>query len=230
MDDGWDKLLLERSSSSLSLASSQTSVATTPRPKKSRSLQKQPTDLIHRGKKTSKLKARISCRVQTAAAQPKRPTALSKMIARWKRRTPIGDGLPGSWLEMAMVAGRKQLVCRACAHCKPSADSMAHILTSKGDRPRIANILRHGRRIAHQRKLKLFRKHLLGSGPQKNLNLCGELCGLHHQLPSRCGSLREELLPWSGVCMRQSETNSENLLQKQAQSVWRWMSAKGTCW
>ena len=150
MDDGWDNCLLERSSSSLSLASSQTSVVTPPLRKKSSSL----TDT---GKKTS-LNARISCRVQTAAVLPKRPTAFSKafkkLMPRWERRTPIGDGLPGSWLETEMVAGRKQLVCRACAHCKPSADSLAHILTTEGDRPRIANILRHGRRIAHQRKLK----------------------------------------------------------------------------
>ena len=97
---------------------------------------------------------------------------------------------------------------------------------TEGDRPRIANILRHGR-IAHQQDLKLFRKHVFGSGPevaklllelvplpQKNLNLCGELCGLHHQLPSRCRSRGEELLrnPWSGVCVRQSETNRECLL------------------
>ena len=85
---------------------------------------------------------------------------------RWKRRTPIGDGLPGSWLKTEMAAGRKQLVCRACAHCKPSADSLAHILTTEGDRPRIANVLRHGRRIAHQQNLKLFRKHVFGSGPE----------------------------------------------------------------
>ena len=109
---------------------------------------------------------RSSCRVQTAAALPKQPTAFSLLMPRWKRRTPIGDGLPGSWLQMETVSGRKQLVCRACAHCKPSADSLAHILMTEGDRPRIANILRHGRRIAHQQNLKLFRKHLFGSGPE----------------------------------------------------------------
>ena len=125
-------------------------------------LHKQPTDA---GKKTS-LNARSSCRVQTAAALPKQPTAFSLLMPRWQRRTPIGDGLPGSWLQMEMVSGRKQLVCRACAHCKPSADSLAHILTTEGDRPRIANILRHGWRIAHQQNLKLFRKHLFGSGPE----------------------------------------------------------------
>ena len=165
MDDGWDNCLLERSSSSLSLASSQTSVVTPPLPKKSSSLHKQPTDT---GKKTSLNARSRSCRVQTAAALPKQPTAFSKtfkkLMPRWKKRTPIGDGLPGSWLKTEMVAGRKQLVCRACAHCKPSADSLAHILTTEGDRPRIANVLRHGRRIAHQQNLKLFRKHVFGSG------------------------------------------------------------------
>ena len=162
MDDGWDNCLLERSSSSLSLASSQTSVVAPRRPKKSSSLHKQPTDA---GKKTS-LNARSSCRVQTAVALPKQPTAFSLLMPRWKRRTPIGDGLPGSWLQMEMVSGRKQLVCRACAHFKPSADSLAHILTTEGDKPRIANILRHGRRVARQQNLKLFRKHLFGSGPE----------------------------------------------------------------
>ena len=93
MDDGWDNCLLERSSSSLSLASSQTSVVTPPLPKKSSSL----TDT---GKKTS-LNA-CSCRVQTAVALPicKKPTALSLLVPRWKKRTPIGDGLPGLWLEI----------------------------------------------------------------------------------------------------------------------------------
>ena len=216
--------MLERSSSSLSLASSQTSVVTPPLPKKSSSLHKQPTD-------TGKNARSRSCRVQTAAALPKQPTAFSKTLKklmpslRWKRRTPIGngDGLPGSWLKTEMVAGRKQLVCRACAHCKPSADSLAHILTTEGDRPRIVSVLRHGRRIAHQQNLKLFASMCLAVVPrlrsffwsfklvplpQKNLNLCGELCGLHHQLPSRCGSRGEEVLrnPWSGVCVRQSET------------------------
>ena len=122
MDDGWDNCLLERSSSSLSLASSQTSVVTPPQPKKSSSLHKQPTDT---GKKTSLNARSCSCRVQTAAALPKQPTdsiffdTVDAQVE--KKRTPIKDGLPGSWLQMEMVAGshRKQLMCRACAHCKP---------------------------------------------------------------------------------------------------------------
>ena len=73
----------------------------------------------------------------------------------------------------------------------------------------------HGGRIAHQQTLKLFRKHLtmtlFGRGPEvaklllelvplPKKDLIGELCRLHHRLPSRsCCSRAEELLslPWS---------------------------------
>ena len=42
-------------------------------------------------------------------------------------------------MEMVARTSRKQLVCKACAHYK-LADSLAHILMTEGDKPRIANI------------------------------------------------------------------------------------------
>ena len=42
-------------------------------------------------------------------------------------------------MEMVARTSRKQLVCKACAHVK-LAYSLAHILTTEGDKPRIANI------------------------------------------------------------------------------------------
>ena len=216
---------------SLLLASSQTSVVTPPRPKKSSNcFHNEPTDA---GKKTS-LNAR-SCRVQTAlrcqfARNPQR--FLCRRPPGGKSERPLGmgcldrGGKSFNLWRMVSRTSRKQLVCKACAHYKV-ADSLAHILTTEGDKPRIATI--NVAWAAHsapanseiipqtfENVWQWFRGCEASSGvgaPSKE-----EFDPRALQTPlstSKQIMLRAEevlILPWSGVCVRQSETNSECLL------------------